>query len=189
MIITRIDGGLGNQMFQYAFGRYLATKHDTQLLLDLAAYDRQPAHGYLLDQFQVQAEVVSGQQRRRIPYQYRSTQHHTKSGRVIAGLQEWTNYCQPRDARTLKRQKEKPFGFDAGYLTTANDSYLVGYWQSERFFPGMRDRLTQEFQLKSIGGPSQAVGERVALRQRCLQIQFPAGRKWQAGAGVFCDAL
>ncbi|MBR5914038.1 MAG: alpha-1,2-fucosyltransferase [Selenomonadaceae bacterium] len=35
MIITTLYGGLGNQLFQYAAGRYLAWKHKTKLKLDL----------------------------------------------------------------------------------------------------------------------------------------------------------
>ena len=35
MIVTTLNGGLGNQLFQYAAGRYLAWKHNTKLKLDL----------------------------------------------------------------------------------------------------------------------------------------------------------
>ena len=31
MIITKIQGGLGNQMFQYAYGKHLATKYNKKL--------------------------------------------------------------------------------------------------------------------------------------------------------------
>ena len=34
MIIVKLMGGLGNQMFQYACGRRLSTIHNTKLLLD-----------------------------------------------------------------------------------------------------------------------------------------------------------
>jgi hypothetical protein len=34
MIIVKITGGLGNQMFQYAMGKKLALKHNSQLILD-----------------------------------------------------------------------------------------------------------------------------------------------------------
>jgi len=39
MIIARLKGGLGNQMFIYAFARYLSCKHDTDLKLDISYYD------------------------------------------------------------------------------------------------------------------------------------------------------
>ena len=34
MIISRLQGGMGNQMFQYALGRALAIKNNTTLGLD-----------------------------------------------------------------------------------------------------------------------------------------------------------
>ena len=35
MIVVKLLGGIGNQMFEYAFGRYLALKNKTELKLDL----------------------------------------------------------------------------------------------------------------------------------------------------------
>ena len=35
MIIMQLSGGLGNQLFQYAFGRYIANKLNTELKLDI----------------------------------------------------------------------------------------------------------------------------------------------------------
>ncbi|MEI6843444.1 MAG: alpha-1,2-fucosyltransferase [bacterium] len=40
MIILRLKGGIGNQMFQYSFGRTLALKYKTPLILDLSWYTR-----------------------------------------------------------------------------------------------------------------------------------------------------
>ena len=40
MITTRLSGGLGNQMFQYAAGRALALSRSTDLALDLSWFQR-----------------------------------------------------------------------------------------------------------------------------------------------------
>ena len=36
MVIVCIFGGLGNQLFQYAFGRYIAHKLNTEFKLDIS---------------------------------------------------------------------------------------------------------------------------------------------------------
>ena len=46
MIIIRLEGGLGNQLFQYAFGRSLSYNLDTELFLDVSLYSHRhiPKH-------------------------------------------------------------------------------------------------------------------------------------------------
>lgn len=135
MIVSRIDGGLGNQLFQYAYGLYLARKHGTELALDTRAYESGPQHGYLLDRLQIDAPVVAGDQLRKLPRKYREESRW--SMRSMLSVQG------------LRRHKESPFGFRESHLQVANDRYLVGYWQSERFFPGMREELLQQFRPRS----------------------------------------
>ncbi|MEK9185507.1 MAG: hypothetical protein AAB863_01905, partial [Patescibacteria group bacterium] len=38
MIKLKLRGGVGNQMFQYAFGKSLAIRRDEKLILDLSDY-------------------------------------------------------------------------------------------------------------------------------------------------------
>lgn len=41
MIISKIQGGLGNQIFQWAYGKFLSTKNKTNLHLDLSFFANQ----------------------------------------------------------------------------------------------------------------------------------------------------
>ncbi len=51
MIISKIQGGLGNQMFQYAHGRYLSKKYNTKLYIDTRFYNYTNDRKFLLDKF------------------------------------------------------------------------------------------------------------------------------------------
>lgn len=153
MIIARIDGGLGNQMFQYAYGRYLAARHQTQLYLDTSSYAGGPQHGYLLHHLRIQADEITEAERKRIPQRYLST-----GGR----LAPWRRWVQALAGGSLRRYKERPFGFRPQHLTAADNSYLVGYWQSEKFFPGLRGVLLDELSLRQpLSAASQAVAQQM----------------------------
>ena len=59
MIVTRLMGGLGNQMFQYATGRSLSEKHRWPLLLDLEWYRHQELRSYTLDCFNIRENLFT----------------------------------------------------------------------------------------------------------------------------------
>jgi hypothetical protein len=56
MIVTKIQGGLGNQLFQWAYTKNLTTKHSCNHILDISLYSKNISHitkrNFSLDQFQ-----------------------------------------------------------------------------------------------------------------------------------------
>lgn len=62
MIVIRLNGGLGNQMFQYAFGRSLALMRNETLGLDLSNYEKNinpdTPRKFELGNFMIMAEIL-----------------------------------------------------------------------------------------------------------------------------------
>ena len=56
MIITKLNGGLGNQMFEYACARNLQLKYGDELYLDVEGFRRSPRH-FSLDNFVLSGDV------------------------------------------------------------------------------------------------------------------------------------
>ena len=132
MIVARIEGGLGNQLFQYAFGTQLAYQHNTELVLDLSSYASKPAHGYMLDRCSIRARELKSEERQRIPGRYGEGKRSLLQALAFAG-------------KELTRVRERPFGFSEKYMSAPDDSYLVGYWQSERFFRDVTTNIREQF--------------------------------------------
>jgi hypothetical protein len=130
MVIVKLHGGLGNQMFQYATGRRLAHVLQTDLKLDITGFERDPLRIYHLSCFRIQEQFAT-------PREIAN----------FAGRKPWNVMFQrlhPRFAYTVIR--EKPFPrFVPEVLCARGNVYLKGYWQSEKYFYDIRAMLLQEF--------------------------------------------
>src|SRR3989344_5676314 len=143
MIIVKLKGGMGNQMFQYAIGRELSIKHNTSLGLDLTfLLDRTPRprshrftfYDYYLDIFNINAEIVS---QSKVPLICR-----TFKGKI--GL-----YFDYFRRKFLKLPgTEKSFNFDSSIFNIGPDIYLDGYWQSPKYFSDVEDVIRKDFIFK-----------------------------------------
>ena len=140
MIITKLIGGLGNQMFQYAAGRALAELHKVPLLLDLSAYDAPPNESYTsrkfeLDVFSINAQVAAPEH---IKYFLKDS---GKLKRLFARFFPGTQ----------KKMVLNEYGhlFYEDFFSCPPDTYLNGFWQCERYFNAIRPILLNEFKLKA----------------------------------------
>ena len=130
MIVTRIIGGLGNQMFQYAAARSLALAHGCQLKLDISGFaDYRLHNGYELDLFNIKAEIAS-----------------LEEVSQLVGM-------QPRLARFVHKQLglgksthfvERDFSFDSHFFRIKPPVYLDGYWQSYKYLEPVAAQIRGE---------------------------------------------
>lgn len=144
MIIVRLIGGLGNQMFQYALGRTLAERQSTLLKLDLSAFEEYKLHRYGLHCFKVWQHLATAEELIAFGREDRLLRHAGLSLRVgwrlVRRFQKSAG-----DSRDKRLIEENGLGFAPSVLEATGDLYLDGYWQSEKYFAEIRDILTREF--------------------------------------------
>lgn len=127
-------GGLGNQLFQYALGRHLAIKNNTELRLDLSSFHYNPDRCFVLNAFNINAIEATPNQ---IPYHKRDV----RKNRFRSRFSEYFNTSTPI-------YNEPHFHFDENVLKCKSPKYLYGYWQSEKYFESIKDEILNEFRFK-----------------------------------------
>ncbi len=124
MIIIKLKGGLGNQLFQYGFGRLISNKRNEQFKLDISSLGSaiDTKRDFTLDKFNINAEIASTEE----------IQKYAPS--------PFTKFLQQK----ILRQ------FYIGWqpqLITSQKKYFEGYWQSYLYLDPIKDKLLQEITL------------------------------------------
>lgn len=153
VIISHVIGGLGNQMFQYAAGRSLSIAHDVQLLLDIRDFAGYRLHqGFELMRVFDCPVAVAGSQGVRDVLGWQSSR---LARRVLA-----------RPALRFLHHRhlvvEPNFSYWEGIAQVLPPAYLVGYWQSERYFAHVAEIIRSDFTFKQpLSAENQKLAERI----------------------------
>jgi hypothetical protein len=131
MVVVRLMGGMGNQLFQYSFGRALATKLKSDLVLDLTTLlDRTPRENFVfrefdLDLFELNTYYIFDEKLKK-------------------------KYKQKSLFRRLNLEiKEVGFQYSDIYKKVKKQNvYLDGYWQSYKYFEDISTELREELKFK-----------------------------------------
>lgn len=145
MIIVKITGGLGNQMFQYALYRSLLSR-GKNVKLDVSDYKYHKYwYGYQLkDAFYICERIASEDECRVLrKINYRGYSDWDKAN-IIEGrgnhIVEWKLY--KNSFLRYQQYYEEIFNLD--------NVYLEGFWQSWKYFDDIRSVLLEEFRPKKI---------------------------------------
>lgn len=128
MIIVKLKGGIGNQMFQYALGRVMSLRYGVDLKLDTSFFYLDfktiTKRSYSLDVFNIKAKIFR--------------------------INKFITYIVLIFRKILKNKGvEKSFQFDPEVFSLGPNVLLDGYWQSPKYFAGYEDVIRKDFTLKN----------------------------------------
>ncbi len=160
MVTIRIKGGLGNQLFQYAAGYSFAHRLNQELMLDISFFPQQTLRGYKLDKFKIDenqtvSSVSIGINVLKGKYLNKALRT-LKVDRIPAG--EKTKYLLETGAYVM----------DFFFKDNPKNSYIDGYFQSERYFKDYRDELLRQFE--PCYSPEQEYLEGLQTVQSCNSV-------------------
>ncbi len=131
-MLIRINGGLGNQLFQYALGESIRIKTGKKVEYETFSYIRDKKRKCQLDQFHINGLGNTRKISMLVWY-------------VLARISLKTGNAKKWDSklRILREDGE------AGLYTDRPDyRYLVGYWQNEQNFSEIKKELQKQYQCK-----------------------------------------
>lgn len=142
MIVVRLNGGLGNQLFQYAFGKSLSIQKNVPFLLDdRYLLDRTPRKKFTFRNYDLSLFNMEPQ--------------FYKKGKTL--LPYWV-YADRALMKLIEKMPitvfknlyvEPYFQFNPNYLSISNNCYCVGYFQSYKYFEPIKELLIKDLTFKS----------------------------------------
>lgn len=133
MVVVRIIGGLGNQMFQYAYALALKKKgYDVKL--DLTSIENYTLHGgYQLNHYKINLPVASSEELIN-----------------FIDIKKKDKFFALFNKNIFKQVKEHGLNFKERLLKVSDNSYIKGYFQSQKYFLDISKDIKETFSLKNF---------------------------------------
>ncbi len=135
MIITKLKGGLGNQMFQYAVGRSFGVKYNDETKIDITGYDdpryvlANTPRTYRMYSFNLKCDIANNEEIIKNKYPFG----------IFSKALRFINYRVFKNGSIVDY---KPTYFKNKH------TYIDGYFQSEKNFINVKEEIRKEFKIK-----------------------------------------
>jgi hypothetical protein len=164
MIVIKLQGGLGNQMFQYAFGKAISIKLSSPLYFDNSFFKLEESshfsnRHYNLDVFPFHINLLS--------------------------KNKISNFINPNPIQRLLNKlnlnrkdvfKEITLEFSERVFNLSNNLYLDGYWQSEQYFNRITTQVRKDFEfIKPFSSLSESISCTLAKENNAVSVHIRRG--------------
>jgi hypothetical protein len=146
MIIINIKNGLGNQLFQYAFGKVLEWKYNSKVYFDLLREETESSLQSELNVFSIEP-IIEAKPLNRNKYMPFSV-------REFRDKKQYIKYIYFKIRRIYQRNKLITEPYPSQFMLVFNnielqkDYYFLGFWQNPKYFIGYEDKIRGLFQPK-----------------------------------------
>lgn len=133
-VVGRLGGGLGNQLFMYAFAKAIAARNKVSLKLDISSgfvRDKTYKSRFLLDQILPVEQTADRWESRLFPL-----------GHTLRKIDRRFNALRPLDRRYYVQERTLRFDPDIFNLKIVRPTVFTGYWQSPRYFEDLHPDMT-----------------------------------------------
>lgn len=137
MVIVKLNGGIGNQLFQFAFGKNIASQNKIKLKFDTTPFSADIDRSFKLKFFNIDHGIADNT----------DLTYFTKNNTFIKRFFNFFEIAKP--FRYKRYYKENGFKFNKNTKKLKSKNlYLEGYWQSEKYFKDISEIIKKEITLK-----------------------------------------
>lgn len=148
MIIIKVQGGLGNQLFQYSFGRLLEIEYKKEVAYDLSFYNtvnKYTVRKFLLDKFNTKMRIATDEEIKQTKYPYGIFSKIIIICKKALNKFVFKKYQVAYDTQLLPSLEKK------------SNVYLEGFWQSYVYYNSIIEELRKEITIKE--NPNEQMNE------------------------------
>jgi len=136
LVVTRLTGGLGNQLFQYAAALGVAHASSAKIALDVSAFlTCGPDRKYSLAPYNLGLPLITGSS---FDPPYRT---------ATIPLQEELARYGIQNSIEIPVFRENNYEFDPSIRSLSGSCYLYGFWQSWKYFSDVSQQLRRQLRI------------------------------------------